>query len=132
MKHPYRWLDRRVAAPGPYLTLCLTEAEFHDALRRLKLHERPTFVRPSADATTHYLTKDNREQACIVCLRGWEKRDSIEIAGLLVHEAVHVWQVYCERIGEEQPGVEQEAYAIQAIAQELMAEFRRRLSTLAT
>ena len=128
MKHPYRWLDRRVAAPGPYLTLCLTEAEFHDALRKLKLHERPTFVSPNADATTHHFANDSGGQVCIVCLRDCRKRDSIEIAGMLVHEAVHVWQEYCERIGEKQPGTEQEAYAIQAIAQELMAEFRRRVT----
>jgi len=48
-----RWLDRRIAAPGPHLTLCLSETD---------------------------------------------------------------------------PGREQEAYAIQAIAQELMAEFARRMT----
>jgi hypothetical protein len=45
------------------------------------------------------------------------------VAGLLVHEAVHVFQRYCEHIGERRPGAEQEAYGIQAIAQELMQSF---------
>ena len=46
---------------------------------------------------------------------------------MLVHEAVHVWQAYCREIGERNPGDEQEAYAVQSIAQELMAEFARRM-----
>jgi hypothetical protein len=66
--------------------------------------------------------------ACVVALRVTDGRTAIEIAGLLVHEAVHVWQHYAESIGERNPGAEQEAYAIQAIAQELMAEYARRIA----
>ena len=125
---PYRWLDRRIAAPGPYLTLCLTEQEFHHALHKLKVHARPDFVNPGADATTHHMTNNNGASTCIVCLRGYEQRSPVEIAGMLVHEAVHIWQEYCAMIGEKNPGSEQEAYAIQSIAQELMAEFKRRIT----
>jgi len=66
--------------------------------------------------------------ACIVCLDDWQGRNPIEVAGLLVHEAVHIWQSYCDDIGETDPGREQEAYGVQAIAQELMAEFARRVA----
>lgn len=123
---PYRWLDRRIAAPGPYLALCLTEQEFHHALHKLKVHARPDFVNPGADATTHHMTNGGAS-TCIVCLKGHEGRNPIEVAGMLVHEAVHIWQEYCNMIGERNPGTEQEAYAVQAIAQELMSEFARRM-----
>jgi hypothetical protein len=119
-----QWLDRRIAAPGPYLTLCLTEAQFAAACKHIKVAP-PQFVKNEwSDATAHYF-ESPRGLTVVVCLRGWQGRDPIEIAGLLVHEAVHVWQEYAERIGETHPGHEQEAYAIQAIAQELMAEFAR-------
>lgn len=126
-KHRTKWLDRRVAHPGPYLCLVLSEEEFRDAVRPLRMTTRPAWVQPPADATTYNLNHDEHGLCAIVALRGWEGRDPIEVAGLLVHEAVHVWQAYAEGIGERFPGAEQEAYAVQGIAQELMAEFARRM-----
>lgn len=122
-----RWLDRRIAAPGPYLALCLSESEYTAALRHLRVPDPPRWVNDGADATAHYLTTPAGKRACVVCLDNWQGRDPIEVAGLLIHEAVHVWQDYCDGIGERAPGTEQEAYAVQAIAQELLAEFARRM-----
>lgn len=119
------WLDRRIAAPGPYLALCLTEDEFRAATLHLKAPEIPRWC--SKDAMTHTFEHEDGGVCCIVCMKGWEGRDPIEVAGLLVHEAVHVWQKYADDIGERFEGAEQEAYAIQAIAQELLAEFSRRM-----
>lgn len=121
----FKWLDRRISAPGPFLTLCLTEAQYKAACKHLKCESPPPWVRNAwSDASAHYFEGPNG-LAVVVCLRGWEGRNPVEVAGLLVHEAVHVWQSYAERIGEDRPGAEQEAYAIQAIAQELMSEFAR-------
>lgn len=123
-----RWLDRRIAAPGPYLALCLSQAELDAAFQHLGIHERTDFLCNGADATTHHVENPQKKPVCIVRLGSREGRNAIEIAGLLVHEAVHVWQRYASSIGERAPGDEQEAYAIQSIAQELMAEFARRVS----
>ncbi|MCG5359941.1 hypothetical protein L7832_015420 [Acinetobacter baumannii] len=46
-------------------------------------------------------------------------KDRIQVYGLLLHEAVHIWQIVKRRMGEREPSVEFEAYSIQAIAQEL-------------
>lgn len=121
-----RWLDRRVASPGPYLALCLNEDQFREACRRIKCPPPPFVSNEWSDATAHYFNGP-RGQTVIVCLKGWEGRNPIEVAGLLVHEAVHVWQEYAARIGERYPGAGQEAYAIQGISQELMAEFARQV-----
>ena len=123
-----KWLDRDVGAIGPYLALCLSEAEYKDALRRLKVHPDSDWC-PSEGGRTWTFTRDNGHTSCVVCLSGDGNHGPIEIAAMLVHEAVHVWQVYAESIGETNPGKEQEAYAIQKISQRLMAEYARRLNT---
>lgn len=119
------WLDRRIAAPGPYLALCLSEAEFRAATTHVKAPSIPKWC--DKHAQVHTFDHENGGVCCVVCLRSYEGRDPIEVAGLLVHEAVHVWQQYAESIGERYEGMEQEAYAIQSISQELMAEFARRM-----
>lgn len=126
-KQPFKWLDRRIARPGPFLTLCLTEAEFLMAMKHLNVADPPAWVNTGADATVHYATNPKRDMACVVCMRSWQGRNPVEVAGMLVHEAVHIWQDYAERIGEKHPASEQEAYAVQAVSQELMAEFARRV-----
>ncbi len=109
------------------MALCLSEAEYSAACRHLKVEAPPHWIRPGADATLHTFTHQ-RKTTCVVCLSEFEGRDPIEVAGLLIHEAVHVWQHYCDDIGETHPGAEQEAYAVQSIAQELLAEFARRMA----
>ena len=127
----HKWRDRRIAAPGPYITLCLNEQQFNKALRDCGIPAGSVrFLKTEyADATCHYLNNKRQELACIVCIGDYSKRNGIEIAGLLVHEAVHIWQQYASRIGEDSPGSEQEAYAIQSISQELMAEFARQAAS---
>lgn len=57
----------------------------------------------------------------IVCLK--EEASPEESISLLIHEAVHLWQAHCRWIGEDKPGDETEAYAIQKIASELIREY---------
>jgi hypothetical protein len=123
-----RWLDRSIARQGPYLALCLSEAEFRAATSHLKSPEAPRWISRGANAMMHTFEHLDGKTVCIVCI-GDDRTglSPVEVAGLLIHEAVHVWQRYCADIGERYPGDEQEAYGIQAIAQELLAEYARRL-----
>ncbi len=127
MKRKIKWLDRRVARPGPFLALCLTEAEYLQVMKELKVIYLNQWVSENAGATSHHLINKEGAITSVVCVGDYKDRNPIEVAGMLVHEAVHVWQWYTETIGERTPASEQEAYAIQAIAQELMAEFSRRM-----
>lgn len=125
MAKKIKWLDRRIACPGPYLALSLNQAEFDVAMRHCRQPAGTSYTRGRA-ARVHFLSNDSGDLVAVVALGDVSGRSAVEIAGLLVHEAVHVWQEYCDVIGERNPGREQEAYAVQAIAQELMAEYARR------
>lgn len=124
-----QWLNRSLLV-GPYLTLCTTEEMFRRVLTEDLEFTEPLPFHGSqyANATTHHLENKDGEAVAIVCISGYRGRDPIAVAGLLVHEAVHVWQEHCKRIGESAPGREAEAYAIQWISQELLWEFVRQTS----
>lgn len=120
-----RWLDRRISAPGPFLALCLTEEHFLQACKHMRVKSPPDFMSSThANATMHTFSGE-RGVTCVVCMGDCANRDPVEIVGLLTHEAVHVWQEYCAAIGEKQPAVEQEAYAVQSITQSLVDEYDR-------
>lgn len=57
-----RWLDRRIAAPGPYLTLCLHEHELWAALKHIKYPDSLPWVLPGKHATVHTLIPPNGGQ----------------------------------------------------------------------
>lgn len=123
----FKWLDRGLIY-GPYFTLCLTVKDYRAAMAHVDHPDPGPFVlNDHSNATTH-TTRDGEDKLCaIVALRNWEKRTGIEIAGLLVHEATHIWQAWCASAGETEPGDETEAYSIQWISQQLMWEFERQV-----
>lgn len=59
----------------------------------------------------------------VVQLGDTSERKLIEIYGLLLHEAVHIWQKVKKLMGEKEPSSEFEAYSIQAIAQDLFTMY---------
>ena len=64
--------------------------------------------------------------ACLVTVSDRaDKLEAPDIVGLLVHEAVHVFQFMAQHIGEEDPSWEFEAYSIQNISLELFRAYSR-------
>lgn len=121
------WLERCIVR-GPKFALCLNETDFKRHLKdiRLPVSEWPSFIKNDhSNATAHIFSSEDEPTCVIVCMRGYEERDPVVVAGLLVHEAVHIWQEFCFAIGEKTPSQEFEAYSIQMISQRLMWEFVR-------
>jgi hypothetical protein len=118
------WCDRHLLTTPIYYGLALTEDDFHRELRRLGLKPKdwPAWIaNDHSDAMVHRLThKASGRECAIVCLRLKKGFDGVQVAALLVHEAVHLWQEFRDHIGERSPSSEFEAYSIQSIAQELM------------
>lgn len=120
-----QWLGRGIAMPAPYLTLCLNKKEFNKVISKLTKQE---VLFPVTGALCTTVTRPGTTDVCAVISvsKQAQQQPFVEVHGLLVHEAVHVWQAYAESISEDAPAIEQEAYAIQCISQELFAEYARR------
>lgn len=82
---------------------------------------------PTTDARTTHLENPKGELCCIVTMRATKRGEvsAIQRSALFAHEAVHVWQAIRENIDEQSPSHEMEAYAIQAITQELMLAYEK-------
>ena len=102
--------------------LCLTRKDYQRTMKRFGLDDPgDEWVTAGKDATAHHWERAERNgPPTIVCMRKPKGVAMSQIAGLLVHEGVHIWQATREHMGESQPSCEFEAYAIQGIAQELI------------
>lgn len=119
------WCDRALWQCRYAFGLCLNEKDFHKQLKVMSVptHEWASWITPGADATTHFLTHPEGARAAIVCFNTEKKLNGIQIASVLVHEAVHIWQEHRRAVGEHEPADESEAYAIQALSQRLMEAY---------
>ena len=123
------WIDRDLIV-GPYIALVQSEKQFHAAMSHCQIPkaDHDDWIKtPTANATMHWFNNPAGEQCCIVALRMKKGISLIQVYGLLVHEAVHIWQAFRERIGEDNPSKEFEAYSIQAISQRLMAAYKHKV-----
>lgn len=128
-KRKHNWVTIYPAAPVPPIILCLSEAEFYAALKDINVPKTDWMGSASAHATTH-LYESGGDLAIIVAMQEPPDAGPVEVAALIVHESVHVWQMYTRHIGEDRPGDEQEAYAIQNIAGALMHQYASRRQTI--
>lgn len=128
-KHePYRWLDRTVARPAPFVTLVRSEEAFLDAMQHCNVApvDAGPWVSKDGSACCHYLDHKS-DGTCVIVAISVTNETPIQIACLLVHEAVHIVQHYFEEINEKHPASEQEAYAVQIMSQTLMEEYLRQI-----
>lgn len=80
------------------------------------------FLSLGADAQVDYYKGG---KYCIVQIGDCVDRTVIEIHGLLLHEAVHIWQRLKKIMNEQDPSSEFEAYSIQRIAQDLFEMYEQ-------
>lgn len=121
------WLDRALVVSPYYYTLCTTPKRFKKVLVHLKVPAdvRPEFLKTDhADATVHFF--ESEEKLCaVLCMPRAKDKAPEQIAGLIAHEAVHLWQAVRDAIGEKHPSSEFEAYSVQAITQRWLEEYNR-------
>lgn len=108
------WIDRGWQPVS--IGFCPSKKAWRREMRRIgqsdpypKNAGRASFYRHKGSAGAIVTLGDHLEEA----------HSRVEIAGVLAHESTHVWQYVRDEIGEEKPSPEFEAYAVQAIFQQL-------------
>lgn len=128
---PQTWLNRGLLLGG-YVGFVTSQEEFNQALKDINLPDhKDDFIPNGWPACTHTFENVNGSIACIVGfdMKKAAEQDPIDVAALLVHEAVHVWQHNESGAGKLGCfGDEGEAYAIQNISTQLMTEYARRIN----
>jgi len=110
------WVGRTVVSAIPYIGICVSEDQLKREVKRLNASGDVQWCSKTGARTNFFISKNDDKSICIVCMnKTYEGYTMQEVQGLLVHEAVHVWQHVLVMMGEESPGIEIEAYAIQQI-----------------
>lgn len=116
------WIDR--GWQPVFLGFCPSKKAWDAAMKEFKIEEPPEY--PVSSGCTQYVCNDKTgEAAILVVLNGDDKQPLLNIIGLMVHEATHVFDFICEFINEDEPSREFKAYSIQMITMELLEAWRR-------
>ena len=99
---------------------------FHDEKKYLKALDKQKVVVYLTKSAAEVCTTEIKDGSIVsfVLIRDLECIYEQQLA-LLCHEAVHIAQDYFERIGEDKPAMEEQAYVIQSIFQCLAIEHRK-------
>lgn len=109
------WLDR--GWQPAFIGFCPSRKAWRREMKRLGCVGEPYPETPGRCTTF-----ESKGKTCIIvtlCSNAEEIATRLEIAGLLCHEATHVWQKVREAMDERAPSIEFEAYSMQAIFQGL-------------
>ncbi|MDO7386604.1 Uncharacterised protein [Acinetobacter baumannii] len=107
-------------SPFQHVQYTLARNQLHMDLLFEDMDKADQFLDMGADAQVSTFSDG---AYAIVQIGDTEDKDQIQVYGLLLHEAVHIWQIVKRRMGEREPSVECEAYSIRAIAQDLFEMF---------
>lgn len=110
------WLDRGWQCV--FIGFCPSEKAWK---REMKLMACPQEPYPASAGCASRFVYDGKTLVIVTLgpAADAEERSRVEIAGLLCHEATHVWQAVRKDMGEKEPSIEFEAYSMQAIFQGL-------------
>lgn len=108
------------------MTYCLvtSEAEFKQACRN------NNFTSDGYLSCGSHAQTERDGNKIIVHVSELTHFEDVDIYALLAHEAVHIWQFFCEAIQESYSSAEFEAYTIQEITQNLCREYKKRFLTI--
>lgn len=108
----------------PEMEIALTHSKkkARKAIRKAMGREQvDAFEESSGDACTTFITDaETGDRRYLIWMTNTLEFSAAQDAALLCHEAVHVVSDYLQSIGEDEPGDELVAYAVQFVAQNLI------------
>ncbi|MBB5040816.1 hypothetical protein [Shinella fusca] len=112
------WLDQgwQPVAIG----FCPSEAAWDREAKRWNISADYPSIAGWGGHTALFNNSTTHQNIILVTVGRGSERDAMEVISTIVHEAVHVWQFVRQVIGEDNPGIEMEAYAIQNITENLV------------
>jgi hypothetical protein len=110
-----RWIDR--GWQPAHIGFCPSAKAWRREMRRMGV--KGCAYPKRAGCVTSFDDKDGGLSLIVTLNVGRREVTRVEIAGLLCHEATHVWQAVRKNMAEDEPSKEFEAYAMQAIFQSL-------------
>lgn len=116
------WLTVRL--PQPSLILVTNQKEYDEVLKYLGAPS-DVWLDPGLAACVTELNNNKGGQVIVVSIRITDSET--DMAYTLVHESVHVKQRWLRHWGEDTPGVELEAYLVEAIFQSLSEALSKKL-----
>lgn len=105
-----------------YYGFCPNKIAWDKEMEKLDIGVVDIMQYPSSHGRTTFFSPDKynvKGNGALVTINE-NGREPIQVAALIVHEAVHIKQAILESVGELNVGHETEAYLIQRIAQDLM------------
>lgn len=121
-----KWLDRSLFR-GPHIALCVNATQHKKLMKHLGIVDPKPFMHTNGLALCSTYQKDGSSPACVVSIdiKKVSPKDITYAHSVLVHEALHVWQITKDFIGEPNPSIEFEAYSVENICRKLFEEFER-------
>ena len=110
------WLDQ--GWQPAFIGFCPNKKAWRKLVKQFGLKDEPW---PEADGHTHTFQNSSGALCIVVTIQPPKDRSLVEMIGIIAHESTHVWQFVRQEMREDCPGIETEAYAIQAITQNVFA-----------
>lgn len=109
---------------GPEIVLVTSERDFEAVLKKRKITGYDhSWLGRGAHATVHSFEAESGQPVYLVCAKppgGWKIS---EIASTFAHEATHVVQGWMKWIHEDNPAIEQYAYAVDRVTEWLVSAY---------
>lgn len=98
-----------------HVALCISHKEWKGLMKRMGIKDQPNMLKGAPGRICTFYKDSWMTLIIVIDPKQLKEATIVETAGLIAHEAAHAARFIFEHIGENTPGMETEAYIVQAI-----------------